>query len=461
MSPLALYDTMARKKRAFEPENPDRVTLYVCGPTVYNYAHIGNARPPVVFDVLRRVLARTYGEDAVVLAANITDIDDKIMKAARENGEGIRDVAERFAQIYRRDLDALGVIPPTLEPKATEHIPQMIAMMERLIAGGHAYAAEGHVLFSVGSFEDYGRLSKRSTDDMIAGARVEVAPYKKDPMDFVMWKPSSEEEPGWDSPWGRGRPGWHIECSAMCEAHLGETIDIHGGGIDLAFPHHENEIAQSVCAHGGKTMANYWIHNGFLNMGADKMSKSLGNVALIHELLKQHDGEVLRFGLLSAHYRAPLEWNAKLLEQTHRSLDRLYGVLRRLSDVEAGEGTPSDELLAALHDDLNTPKALSALFASAGRANKAETPEEQAAAKGELLAGGALMGVLQQDPDAWFGLNDLSAEERGEIDQLIADRQTARAEKDWARADALRDALNAKNILVDDGPEGSTWRKKG
>jgi cysteinyl-tRNA synthetase len=459
MKSLTLYDTMARRKRAFEPIDPDRVTLYVCGPTVYSYAHIGNARPPVAFDVLRRVLAHLYGADSVVLAANITDIDDKIMAAARESGEGIEAVATKFARIYREDLDALGVTPPSIEPKATDHIEPMIAMMQRLIDEGHAYAAEGHVLFSVKSYEAYGALSKRSLDDMIAGARVEVAPYKQDPCDFVLWKPSSEDEPGWDSPWGRGRPGWHLECSAMCETHLGETIDIHGGGIDLVFPHHENEIAQSTCAHGGKAMANYWLHNGFLNMGSDKMSKSLGNVALIHDLLKDWPGEVLRCALLTAHYRAPLTWNADLLAKTRRSLDRIYGVLRRLGDVEAADVDVPEAFLDALLDDLNTPKAMSELFALAGEANKAATPQEKAAAKGRLLAAGALMGLGQDDPDAWFGLTGMDPAERAEIDALIEKRQAARAAKDWAVADEVRDELNARRIQVDDGPEGSTWRK--
>jgi cysteinyl-tRNA synthetase len=460
MNSLTLYDTMARRKRAFEPIDPDRVTLYVCGPTVYSYAHIGNARPPVVFDVLRRALAFLYGDEAVVLAANITDIDDKIMAAARENGETIETVATKFAKIYREDLDALGVIPPTLEPKATDHIEPMLAMMQRLIDDGHAYAAEGHVLFSVNSFEDYGRLSKRSLDDMIAGARVEVAPYKKDPQDFVLWKPSKDDEPGWDSPWGRGRPGWHLECSAMCEAHLGETIDIHGGGIDLVFPHHENEIAQSTCAHGGKAMANYWIHNGFLNMGSDKMSKSVGNVALIHELKQQWPGEVLRCALLTAHYRAPLTWNADLLAKTRRSLDRIYGVLRRLGEVEAATVDVPQAFLDAILDDINTPKALSELFALAGAANKAETAQEKAKAKGELLAAGAMMGLGQGDPDAWFGLTGLDPAERAEIDTLIEQRQQARADKDWGKADQIRDRLNELKVQVDDGPEGSTWRKQ-
>jgi len=459
MKSLTLYDTMARRKRVFEPIDPARVTMYVCGPTVYSYAHIGNARPPVVFDVLRRVLGALYGDDSVVLAANITDIDDKIMAAARESGEGIEAVATKFARIYREDLDALGVVPPTLEPKATDHIAPMIAMMQRLVDSGHAYAAEGHVLFSVSSYERYGALSRRSLDDMIAGARVEVAPYKKDPADFVLWKPSSADEPGWDSPWGRGRPGWHLECSAMCETHLGETIDIHGGGIDLVFPHHENEIAQSCCAHDGKAMANYWLHNGFLNMGSDKMSKSLGNVALIHDLKETWPGEVLRCALLTAHYRAPLTWNGDLLAKTRRSLDRIYGVLRRLGDVEAVGADVPEAFHDALLDDLNTPKAMSELFQLAGEANKAATPEEKARAKGRLLAAGALMGLGQDDPDAWFGLTGMAPDERAEIDSLIEQRQQARADKDWGRADEIRDRLNELKVQVDDGPEGSTWRK--
>ena len=459
MASLTLYDTMSRSKREFEPINPERVTLYVCGPTVYNYAHIGNARPPVVFDLLRTVLEHTFGNDAVVLAANITDIDDKIMAAAKENNESIEDVANRFAEIYRADLTGLGVTPPTLEPRATEHIPQMIAMMEKLIEGGHAYVAEGHVLFSIESCDRYGSLSRRSVDDMIAGSRVEVAPYKKDPCDFVMWKPSSEDEPGWDSPFGRGRPGWHLECSAMCEAHLGDTIDIHGGGVDLVFPHHENEIAQSVCAHDGAPMANYWLHNGFLTMGSDKMSKSVGNVQLIHELLKTHSGEVLRFALLTAHYRAPLTWNADLLANTRRSLDRVYGVLRRMKGVEAAAVDAPESFMDTLRDDLNTPKAFAEIFRLAGEANKAEGPEAQAVAKGELLAATNILGVGLQDPDDWFGLSNLPVGEREKIDGLILSRQEARETKDWAAADAARDELTKRGVQVDDGPEGSTWRK--
>ena len=459
MAALTLYDTMARKKREFEPVNPERVTMYVCGPTGYNYAHIGNARPAVVFDTLFRVLKASYGKDAVVYARNITDVDDKIIEAMQETGEAMSAITEKFADIYRADMAYLDVNDPNIEPKATDHIGEMIEMMQALIASGHAYESEGHVLFSVTGFERYGSLSRRSLDDMLAGARVEVADYKRHPGDFVMWKPASDDTPGWESPFGRGRPGWHLECSVMSAKHLGETIDIHGGGMDLVFPHHENEIAQSVCAHDGAPMANYWLHNGFLTMGSDKMSKSLGNVVLVNDLAKQYPGEVLRYALLTAHYRAPLTWNADLLAKTKRSLDRIYGVLRRLMDVEAADVSAPDAFIEAMHDDINTPKALAEVFAIAGEANKAETDEAKAIAKGQLLAAGRLLGLAQGDPLEWFGLTDMDPAKRDEIDALIQSRQDARANKDWAAADAARDELTKQRIQVDDGPEGSTWRR--
>ncbi|WP_420434112.1 cysteine--tRNA ligase [Hyphobacterium sp.] len=455
MTRLHLHDTLTGRKREFIPGDPERVTMYVCGPTVYSYAHIGNARPAVVFDVLFRLLKRIYGENHVVYARNITDVEDKIIETMKATGASMKEITQKYADIYRADMGAVGVSLPTIEPHATDHIDEMIAMIEKLIEGGHAYAAEGHVLFAVKSFNDYGALSKRDMDDMIAGARVEIAPYKKDPADFVLWKPAKDDEPGWDSPWGRGRPGWHIECSAMTEKHLGETIDIHGGGIDLTFPHHENEIAQSVCAHGGKIMARYWMHNGFLSMDAEKMSKSLGNVKLVHELVEHWPGEVLRYALLTGHYRAPLDWTDALLERSQKSLDRLYGVLRR---IRAESGDVPESVEAALADDLNTPKALAALFALAGEANRAEGDEARVKAAGALLAGGQALGLLEESPDAWFGIDSLSETERAEIDQLILDRAEARKTKDFARADALRDELVARNIKVEDGPEGSTWR---
>ncbi|MBI1234065.1 MAG: cysteine--tRNA ligase [Alphaproteobacteria bacterium] len=457
MTDIRLHDTLTGKKQVFTPGNPERVTLYVCGPTVYSYAHIGNARPAVVFDTLFRFLKRRYGDDHVIYARNITDVDDKIIEAASKTGKPISEITEHYADVYRADMGALGVQAPTIEPLCTGHIPQMVTMIADLIDKGHAYEAEGHVLFSVKSYDTYGALSKRAMDDMIAGARVEVAPYKKDAADFVLWKPAKDGEPGWDSPWGRGRPGWHIECSAMAEAHLGQTIDIHGGGQDLVFPHHENEIAQSVCSHGGAPMARYWMHNGFLSMDSEKMSKSLGNVKLVHELVKTWPGEALRYALLTGHYRAPLDWTDALIDRTMKSLDRLYGVLRRIRTEPAAEVPEAVE--AALADDLNTPKALAVLFDLAGQANRAATNEDREAAAAALLAGGRAIGILEMEPDAWFGVADLPAEEREKIDALVEARGDARRSKDFALADTLRDELTAMGVSVEDGPEGSTWRK--
>ncbi|HEX8527693.1 cysteine--tRNA ligase, partial [Allosphingosinicella sp.] len=382
---IRLHDTMARAKRAFEPADPSRVTLYVCGPTVYNRAHIGNARPAVVFDVLARLLRHVYGEGALVYARNVTDVDDKIIDAARSEGVDPDAITRRYERHYLDDMGALGVAPPNVAPRATGHVAEMVAMIARLIEAGNAYEADGHVLFHVPSDPGYGALGRRDRDAMIAGARVEVASYKKDPADFVLWKPSAGDVIGWDSPWGRGRPGWHIECSAMIKAHLGETIDIHGGGLDLIFPHHENEIAQSRCAHGGAPLARYWLHNGFLSMaGAEKMSKSLGNVVTVAELLEQgHKGETLRLALLSAHYRQPLEWSETLIAQSKATLDRLYRV--------AGEAAPGEidpGVLEALADDLNTPLALSRLSAI-------EEPES-------LKASALLLGLLTESQAGWF-----------------------------------------------------------
>jgi cysteinyl-tRNA synthetase len=436
MTTLRLYDTMAREKRVFEPADPARITIYVCGPTVYSRAHIGNARPAVVFDVLSRLLRHVYGPDSVVHAANVTDIEDKIMAAAAAENVPIETITERYSDFYFNDLGGLGVARPDVVPFATGHIPQMIAMIERLIAAGHAYAAEGHVLFDVPSWPDYGGLSRRPMDEMVAGARVEVAPYKRSPADFVLWKPSTTEQPGWDSPWGRGRPGWHIECSAMIEAHLGETIDVHGGGIDLEFPHHENEIAQSRCAHGGAPLARYWLHNGMLSMAAGKMSKSLGNVVSVGELLEQgHNGEVLRLGLLSAQYRQPLEWSDQLIAQSKATLDRLY---RIAGDAEPGAVDPG--VVEALADDLNTPLALSRLAAIDDG--------------GTLRASGGLLGLLGESAESWF---------RGEgderVDGLIVARAEAKQRRDFAEADRIRAELAADGIVLEDTPSGTTWRR--
>ena len=455
--PLLLHDTLSREKKAFVPDDPGRVTLYVCGPTVYNYAHIGNARPVVVFDVLFRLLRRLYGDDAVVYARNITDVDDKINQAAIDQGVNISAITDRFTAIYHQDTDALGALRPTIEPRATAHIGQMLAMIGRLIENGHAYAAEGHVLFDTQSFADYGQLSGRSLDDMIAGARVEVAPYKRHPADFVLWKPSKPGEPVWDSAWGAGRPGWHLECSAMIEENLGASIDIHGGGHDLTFPHHENELAQSRCADHTPVLARYWLHNGFLTMDAEKMSKSLGNVKLVHELVKRVPPEVLRWALLSAHYRGPLDWTDSLIDQSKKSLDRLYGALRRAKDLEVyPKFGPHPDFMDALCDDLNTPKAMAGLFGWAKALEVETDPELRRQLKSELINSGKLLGFLQQDPDIWFEGGDDGLKTK--VEALLAERIDARKAKDWPTADRIRDELNALNIVVMDGPEGATWR---
>ena len=454
---IRLHNTLTREKQVFSPQNPQRVTMYVCGPTVYSYAHIGNARPPVAFDVLFRLLRLKYGAEHVVYAANITDVDDKIIAAAAEAGKPIAEITTHFEQIYRDDIGALGVIEPTLRPHATEHIAGMIAIIGELVAKGHAYAGKDGVLFDVPSMANYGKLSGRNRDEMVAGARVEVDTGKKDPADFALWKaakPGEPKEARWDSPWGEGRPGWHIECSAMVKAVLGETIDIHGGGLDLIFPHHENEIAQSECAHGAP-MARYWLHNGFLSMDSEKMSKSLGNVKLIHDLLKHFDGETMRFALMSAHYRQPLDWTESLLDQSKTTLDRLYNAMRRMKHVQAANTGAPDGVLNALCDDLNTPLALAELSALATEANKAE-PQDWPRLKGLLLAAGSLLGLLQRDPDEW-ARGDASDADR--IDGLVAGRVAARQAKDFAEADRIRKALAAEGIEIMDGPNGSTWRR--
>jgi cysteinyl-tRNA synthetase len=482
---LRIHDTLTREKVAFIPADPKRVTMYVCGPTVYNYAHIGNARPAVVFDVLFRLLRRLYGEEAVLYARNITDVDDKINAAAIEQGVPIGTITDRFAAIYNEDLKALGCLEPTLQPRATDHMAEMAAMIETLIAKNAAYVSDGEVLFDVARYEaeggDYGALSGRSLDDMIAGARVEVAENKRNAADFVLWKPSKAGEPAWDGPQGlKGRPGWHIECSAMIEAKLGLPIDIHGGGHDLIFPHHTNEIAQSCAAHGARdaqAFARHWMHNGFLDFSGEKMSKSLGNVVLIHDLVKQYPGEVIRWALLSGHYRSPLDWTPELLEQSRKALDRLYGVLR---DSYAEDQAPVCDAITkeknfsawelvtgieenALSDDLNTPLALSLLFGIADqlRFSISTSGQERSISwvRDALVHSGRTLGLLQQDPDAWFegGADD---DLKAKVEALIAQRIEARAAKDWPAADRIRDELNALNVVVMDNPTGATWRMK-
>ena len=452
---LRLHNNLTRQAEPFAPLDPTCPTLYVCGPTVYNYVHIGNARGPVVFGVLAALLRRRYGK--LRYARNITDVDDKINAAASELGVAISVITDKYAAAYRADMAGLGVAPPDIEPEATAHIPQIIAMIERLIDNGHAYAAEGHALFAVNTFKDYGKLSRRDPEEMLAGARVEVAPYKRDPGDFVLWKPSTGDLPGWDSPWGRGRPGWHIECSAMISAHFGETLDIHAGGVDLQFPHHENEIAQSECAHGGKTFARFWLHNGMLNFGGAKMSKSIGNIERVHDLLQKHPPEALRLALLSAHYRQPLDWTDGLIEQSVRTLDRLYGTLRDLADVQADAVIPA-VVEAALDDDLNTPQALAEVARIAGEARKAVTVEDQSRLKSELLGAGLALGLLQQAPADWFG-RGASNDDDARIQTLIDERAQAKKNRDFARSDAIRDQLAGEGVILEDTAQGVRWKR--
>jgi cysteinyl-tRNA synthetase len=454
---IRLYNSLAREKQVFEPIDPSHVRLYGCGPTVYNYAHIGNARMAVVFELLARVLRTLYPK--VTYVSNITDIDDKIMDAACETGDAISVITEKYTLIYNEDMAALGARIPDIQPKATDHVPEMIALMEKLIAAGHAYVAEGHVLFHVPSDPSYGVLSGRSRDEQIAGARVDVAPYKKDPADFVLWKPSTEGQPGWDSPFGYGRPGWHIECSAMAEKHLGLPFDIHGGGADLKFPHHENEIAQSCCAHGREnapeSFAKYWVHNGFLTVDGEKMSKSLGNFKTAHELLEKHKGEVLRLTLLGAHYRQPLDWSDGAIAQSQKQLDGFYGHLHALKDENASSEKVPPEILEALYDDLNTPLAISRIH------SVIKDEKNPAVLKGKLIAIGNLMGILQEDPAAWLGygqgVDGISPEE---IDTLLQKRQDAKKAKDFALADSIRKDLELKGILVEDRQQGAVWKRK-
>ena len=460
---LRLHNSLTRRVEDFNPLDPARVTMYLCGPTVYNYVHIGNARGPVVFGLLVRMLRRLYGADHVVYARNITDVDDKINAAAAQAGVPIDTITARYAAAYAEDMARLGVDAPDITPYATAHIAQIITMCERLIASGHAYTAEGHVLFDVASFPQYGQLSGRSTDEMIAGARVEVAPYKKNPADFVLWKPSTPDLPGWDSPWGRGRPGWHIECSAMSAAHLGETIDIHAGGNDLLFPHHENEVAQSTCAHGGRIFARYWLHNGMLSVEGRKMSKSLGNTLVLHELLQKYPAELLRYMLMKAHYRQPLDWSQAALEQAQRTLDGLYTTLRDLADVpSAGAAEPPAEFLATLADDLNTPEALAVLSRLGESARKATNPQVQKEAKAALLAAGAFLGLLEVDPEQWFqGGNDASTIDESRVQELVDARQSAKKARNFGEADRLREELLALGIIVEDTPQGPRWKRTG
>jgi cysteinyl-tRNA synthetase len=452
---LVLYNTLTRRKEPFEPLDPSRVRIYVCGPTVYDLPHIGNARPVVVFDVLYRLLRAIYGVGHVRYVRNITDVDDKINAAAKAQGISIGDLTQRTAAEFHADADALLCLPPDVEPRATQHIAPMIAMIERLIDKGFAYVADHHVLFAVAQLKDYGKLSRRSRDELIAGARVEVAPYKKDPADFVLWKPSPEDLPGWDSPWGRGRPGWHIECSAMGETHLGETFDIHAGGLDLIFPHHENEIAQSTAAHDGKPLARYWLHNGFVTVNGEKMAKSEGNFVTIRDVLAEAPGEAARYALLTSHYRDPLDWTEERLTQAKHALDRFYLALRDGGGEGAAAGAADPRVQSALEDDLNTPLALAALHELLAELNRAERPA-RAAIRASLRASAGLLGLLQQDPEAWLK-GGVAGD--AEIDALVQKRNEARGARNFAAADRIRTELALRGILLEDGPKGTTWRR--
>ena len=463
---LKLHNTLSGQKELFEPIDPERITMYVCGPTVYNYVHIGNGRPAVVFDVLFRLLQVLYPKVSYV--ANVTDIDDKINRQALANGEPIQALTDRFTDAYNDDMAVLGILQPDVQPRATEHIDEIIDMIQSLVDKGFAYEAEGHVLFHVPADPDYGSLSKRSLEDMLDGARVEVAPYKQDPKDFVLWKPSTPELPGWDSPWSHGRPGWHIECSAMIHKHLGLSIDIHGGGSDLTFPHHENEAAQSRSAHTNTQFVRYWLHNGMLTMGQEKMAKSVGNIVTIHDLRKRYSGEVLRYTLLRGQYRSQLVWSEDLLDQAQSSLDGLYQALRGVEELgndtsDAFALQPTDAypetVLDTLLDDLNTPQALAAMHAIATELNKTQIPAEALELRRQLLAGGWLLGLLHQPITTYFqSVGDLDP---SYIDGLIDERNSARADKNFARADAIRQELADMGVELEDTRDGTRWKRTG
>ncbi len=457
---LKLYNTLSRQKESFEPLYDDRIGLYVCGPTVYDFAHIGNGRPYVAFDILYRLLSTLYGKThRVTYARNLTDIDDKIIAASQKNKESIGELTERITDLFLKDMDALNILRPDTQPKATEHVDEMITMITTLVDKGHAYETQGHVCFSVKSMADYGTLSKPNEDALQAGARVEVAAYKKDPFDFVLWKPSTDNQPGWESPWGRGRPGWHIECSAMAQKYLGDVFDIHAGGQDLMFPHHENEIAQSCCANDTNLMAKTWLHNGYVIINGKKMSKSLGNFVTVHDLLEKVHGEVIRTVLMSAHYRQPLDFTDQGLVQAKQNLDRFYGALKGFDVCDA---EPHPDMMAALCDDLNTPKALSILHDLANQIYKCEESSEKQNLQATLKASASVMGILTESYDTWCTWAPSSANsiEEAEIEALIEERIQAKKDKNYARSDEIRNTLLDQGIILEDSATGTSWKRK-
>lgn len=460
MVEIYLHNTLKRRKEKFVPFDCSNVRMYVCGPTVYDRAHLGNAKTPVTFDVLFRLLRHVYGAEHVTYVSNITDVDDKILNKHKETGKSIREITEQTYQWYIDDMDKLNVMAPDYRPRATEYIDEMIELVRLLLANGHAYEASGHVLFSVDSMPGYGYLSGRSMKEMLAGARIEIADYKKNPADFILWKPSEAGQPGWNSPWGYGRPGWHLECSAMSSKLLGDSFDIHGGGSDLIFPHHENECAQSLCAHPHSKFAQYWVHSGMLMVDGVKMSKSLGNFYTIDQVLEKAPAEALRLLFLTTHYHQPFNFTFEGLAQAKATLDKFYNALLRVKDVPAVEETADERVVAALADDLNTPQALTYLHEITNTLNKAETENEQARLKGRLLAAAGLLGLLWQNPESWFksgiangGLDAAS------IEAKIAERVAAKKNKDYTLADKIRNELKEQGIILEDTPSGTTWKK--
>lgn len=455
MTTISLYNTLHRRKEEFKPITADNVRMYVCGPTVYDRAHLGNAKTPVVFDVLYRLLQYVYGKGNVTYVSNITDVDDKILNKHKATGKSIREITAETYQWYVDDMAKLNILPPNHRPRATEYIAEMIELVKLLLQNGHAYEAEGHVLFDVDSMPSYGYLSGRSMKEMLAGARIEVADYKKNPADFILWKPSSADQPGWDSPWGYGRPGWHLECSAMSSKLLGNSFDIHGGGSDLIFPHHENECAQSMCAHPQDTFANYWVHGGMLMVDGVKMSKSLGNFYTIDQVLDKAPAEALRLLFLTTHYHQPFNFTFDGLAQAKATLDKFYNALLRVDNIPTVNVEPDKRVVAALADDLNTPLALTYLHELANNLNKAETEVTQQEAKSIFLASAALLGLLWQNPQIWFKGDDDSAD----IEAKIAERTAAKKNKDYALADKIRNELKEQGIILEDGPQGTTWKR--